>query len=219
MNANKEFFDAIRAGEVSTVTKLLDAEPGLVNASNEQGQSAVLLAAYNGRREVRDALIARGATLQIHEAAATGQLPRVKALVETDPGLARSFSPDGFPVLALATVFGHIDVAKYLHEKGGDIGAVSTNPTGYTALTGAVASGHAAIVEWLLAKGADVNHRYGAGYSPLLTAAANGHLAIIKMLIASGADPHARTNDGKSAQQIAEERGHKEMADFLRGRG
>lgn len=216
MNTNQEYFDAIRAGEISKVTKLLEAESSLLNSKNGHGQSGVLLAAYNGRTEVRDMLIARGAKLEIYDAAASGQLARVKALIETDGNLANSFSPDGFPVLALAAVFGHIEVAKYLHETGGDVNAVSTNPTGYTALTGAVASGHLAIVEWLLANGAEVNYRYGAGYSPLLTAAANGHLEIVKALLAHGADLQARTNDGKSAVQIAEERGHTEVAEFLR---
>jgi ankyrin repeat protein len=218
MNTEQEYFDAIRAGEISKVTKLLEADSSLLNSKNGQGQSGVLWAAYNGRTEVRDMLIARGAKLEIYDAAASGQLAQVKTLIATDGNLAKSFSPDGFPVLALAAVFGHLEVAKYLHEKGGDVNAVSTNSSGYTALTGAVASGHSAIVEWLLANGAEVNCRYGAGYSPLLTAAANGHLEIVKMLLANGADLQARTNDGKSADQIAEERGHQELTTFLRGR-
>jgi ankyrin repeat protein len=217
MSGAKEFFEAVRAGDLSTVTALLEATPDLLNTKNEQGQSGVLLAAYSGRKDVRDALIARGAAMELHEAAAAGQLARVKEMVEKNPALARGFSPDGFPVLALAAVFGHGDVAKYLQQKGGDVNAVSTNATGYTALTGAVASGHAEIVKWLIAIGANVNYRYGAGYSPLLTAAANGHMEIVKMLIENGADLRAKTSDGKGAAQIAEERGQKEVADYLRG--
>lgn len=218
MNTEKEFFEAIRGGDAAAVNKLLDAHPELLNAKNEQGQSGVLAAAYSGRKEMRDLLIARGARLEIHEAAAAGQLARVKELVEKNPSLAKSFSPDGFPVLALAAVFGHGEVAKYLWEKGGDVNAVSTNGTGYTALTGAVASGHADIVKWLVANGANVNYRYGPGYSPLLTAAANGHLEIVKILLEHGADSQARTNDGKSALQLAEERKHTAVVEFLRDR-
>ena len=40
----------------------------------------------------------KGATLESHEAVAAGNLNRVKQLVEADPGLAKSYSPDGFPV-------------------------------------------------------------------------------------------------------------------------
>ncbi|HUI73809.1 MAG TPA: ankyrin repeat domain-containing protein [Candidatus Acidoferrum sp.] len=219
MNGKKEYFDAVRSGDISAVNSLLDAQPELLNARNDQGQSGVLLAAYTGRKEIRDVLIARGAVLELHEASAAGQFAKVKELVEQDPALAKSFSPDGFPVLALAAVFGHADIAKYLHENGADVNAVSTNATGYTALTGAVASGHTAIVDWLISRGANVNHRYGHGYSPLLTAAADGRLEIVKMLLENGADPRAATNDGKTALQIAQDRGHKQVADYLRGRG
>lgn len=219
MSGEAEFFGAIRAGDVAGVASLLDAQPALLEARNAQGQSGVLAAAYGGRREIRDLLIARGAKLELHEAAAAGRLARVKELVEKEPSLANGFSPDGFPLLALAAAFGHEEVAKYLHEKGGDVNAVSTNGTGYTALTGAVTTGHTEIVKWLLAAGADVNYRYGPGYSPLLAAAANGHLDIVKALLAGGADLQAKTNDGKTAAQIAEERKHTAVAEFLKSPG
>jgi len=77
--------------------------------------------------------------------------------------LANKLSPDGFPVFALAAVFGHREVAEYLLAKGADVNATATNGTGYNALTGAVASGHAQIAGWLLENGANANYRYGRG--------------------------------------------------------
>jgi uncharacterized protein len=213
------FFAAVQAGEVAEVARLITADPALLGAKNERGASAVLLACYNGRKEVRDLLLAKGALLELHEAAAAGQLSRVQELVETNPAAAKSYSPDGFPVMALAAVFGHEEVARYLHEKGADINAVASNGCGYTALTGAVASGHASIAKWLAEKGADVNYRYANGYAPLLTAAANGHLDIVKILLSHGADLHARTDDGKNALAYAQDRNHADVAEFLRGLG
>ncbi len=213
------FFLAVQSGDAGKVGALLDADASLANAKNEKGQSAVLLAVYTGRKEIRDLLLASGAVLELHEAAAAGQLARVKEIVGKDPASANNFSPDGFPVFALAAVFGHRDVAEYLFAKGADVNAAATNGTGYNALTGAVASGHTAIVAWLLANGADPNYRYGAGYSPLLTAAANGHLGIVSILLASGADLHAKTNEGKTALSFALERGHAEVTELLRSHG
>jgi ankyrin repeat protein len=198
---------------------MLAAEPQLASARNEKGQSALLLTAYSGNKELCDVLLAQGVPLELHEAAALGQLERVKELVENEPSQAKSYSPDGFPVLALAAVFGHLEVAEYLFGKGADVNAAATNGTGYNALTGAVASGHTAIVSWLLANGADPNYRYGAGYSPLLTAAANGHLGILSILLAGGADLRAKTNDGKTALGFAQQRGHAEVTEFLRSHG
>ena len=219
METGAELFAAIRGGDTATVRTLLDAQPGLVGAKNEQGQSPVLAAVYGGRSEIRDLLIARGAALAFHEAAAAGRLDRVKELLEREPGLAQSYSPDGFPVFALAAAFGHLPVVRYLFEKEANVNAAATNGTGYNALTGAVTSGHNEIAVWLLENGAHANYCYGPGYTPLLAAAANGHIEIVKALLEHGADLHAKANDGKSAVVIAEERKHPEIAAFLRARG
>jgi uncharacterized protein len=215
----KDLFAAIRSGEAAKVQALLEADPALAATKNEQGQSPVLAAVYSGRADIRDLLVARGTPLEIHEAAAAGQFDRVKQLIEKDPALAKSLSPDGFPVVALAAAFGHLPVAKLLFEKGADVNAAATNGTGYNALTGAVTSGHMEIVSWLLENGANPNYRYGPGYSPLLAAAANGHLEVVKTLLHHGADLHAKANDGKTALAIAEERKHPEIAVLLRTQG
>lgn len=219
MDDAQALFESIRTGDAGKVRELVGANANLVNARNPQMQSAVLMSCYQGRKEIRDLLIEKGATLESHEAVAAGNLNRVKQLVEADPGLATSYSPDGFPLLALAAAFGHEEVARYLHGKGADLNAIATNGTGYSALTGAVASGQASIALWLAENGADVNYRYAKGYSPLLTAAANGHLEIVRMLLAHRADLHARTDDGKNALNFAQERGHNEVAKYLRGIG
>jgi len=219
MSSAARFFQVIQARDTAAVKRMLAAEPQLAAARNEKGQSALLLTIYGGNKELRDTLLASGAPLEVHEAAALGDLERVKHLVEKEPVLAKSYSPDGFAVVALAAVFGQREVAEYLFAQGADINAAATNGTGYNALTGAVASGHTAIVSWLLANGADPNYSYGAGYCPLLTAAANGHLGIVSILLASGADLHAQSNDGKTALRIAEERGHPAVAEFLRDSG
>ena len=213
------FFDAIRSGDAGAVKALLDQDSALLSATNQQSQGPVLFAIYNRQNEIRDLLLSRGAVLELHEAAASGNLPRVRELVEREPALAKSYSPDGFPVLALAAVFGHLEVAKYLHEKGGDLNAVATNGSGYTALTGAVASGHADVAKWLLESGVSPNYSYANGYTPLLTAAANGHVEILKALLSHGAELHAKTTDGKNALAYAEERGHKEVAAYLQQQG
>jgi len=214
--SQSDLFQAIRAGDLAASSSLLAADPALANSKNEQGVSAVLMACYMGRKEIRDLLISHGAHLDLHEAAAAGHLPRVRELVDSNPAAASAFSPDGFPVMALAAVFGHEDVARYLHSKGADVNAVSKNGTGYTALTGAVASNHACIARWLVENGAAVNYRYAKGHSPLLEAAANGNLDIVKILVAHGADTTAITDDGKTPIAFAQERNHPEVVAFLR---
>jgi uncharacterized protein len=215
VSTTKEFFEAIRANDLPKIQSILASDTSLASAKNESGLSAVLTAIYSGRPEIRDLLLSHGAILEIHDAAAAGNLSRAKELVTQNPSQAKAYSPDGFPVIALAAVFGHLEIAKFLLAHGADINATATNPTGYNALTGAVASGHTGVVQWLLENGANANYRYGPGYSPLLTAAANGHLKIIELLITHCADPAATTDDGKSAIALATERNHLEVTSYL----
>ena len=140
MNGTAQFFKVMQARDMAAVKRMLAAEPQLASARNEKGQSALLLAVYSGNQELCDMLLAQGVPLELHEGAALGQLERVKQLVEKEPSQAQSYSPDGFPVIALTAVFGHLEVAEYLFAKGADINAVATNGTGYNALTGAVAA-------------------------------------------------------------------------------
>ena len=218
MPDTKPLFEAIRSGDLAQVRSLLSADPSLASGRNESGASALLFSVYTGRREIRDLLLASGATMDLYEAASAGDLGRVKHFVEPNPSLANSYSPDGFPVFALACFFGHLEIARFLAEKGADIHATASNGTGYNALTAAVAAGRTETVQWLLERGLDPNYRYGPGYSPLLTAAANGHVEILKLVLAHGADPHATSDDGKSALVLATERDHPQVADLLRAR-
>jgi len=218
MSDTKKFFEAIRAGELEQVRLLLSADPSLATARNESGASPLLLSIYTGRSQIRDLLLSSGAAMDLAEAAAAGDLVRVKHFVDGNPALAKSFSPDGFPVFALACFFGQLETARYLAEQGAGVHAPASNGTGYDALTAAVTAGHTGIVRWLLERGLDPNYRYGPGYTPLLTAAANGRLDILKLLLSHGADPDAIANDGKSALALATERNQSEVAEFLRAR-
>jgi ankyrin repeat protein len=218
MSETNAFFEAIRSGDLATVKSLIGADAFLASARSDAGVSGLLTAVYTGRGEIRDFLIASGATLDLPEAAAIGNLTRVQDLVEKNQASANSFSPDGFPVVALAAFLGHLNVVEYLAAHGADINIAATNGSGYNALTGAVTGGHTAVVQWLLEHGADANYRYSGGFSPLLTAAANGRLDIAKLLLAHGADPHASTNDGKTPLSLAKERNHPEVAALFQAR-
>src|SRR6202790_4764603 len=113
MSSAAQFFRVIQARDTAAVKRMLAAEPELASARNEKGQSALLLTVYGGNKELCDMLLALGVPLELHEGAALGQLERVKQLVEKEPSQAESYSPDGFPVIALTAVFGHLEIAEY----------------------------------------------------------------------------------------------------------
>lgn len=215
----QKFLEAVKSGDQARVKQMLTIEPGLVSARAETGPSAVMLAIYHNRPEIRDLLIERGAPLDIHEAAAAGKTERVSELAASSPGAINSFAADGFAPLALAAFFGQRQAAQWLLDNGADVNAISKNATGYTALSGAVARGDAEIARLLLTRGANAGHRYGPGYSPLHEASAGGKLEIVKLLLAHGADPNATTDDGQTPLALAEAKGQMEAATLLRKHG
>ncbi len=208
-------FDAIQAGDLDLVKRVIGSEPQRAAARNADGVSAILLARYYGRREIADLLEATGTPLDIFEASACGRTARVRELLARDRALVNTYAPDGFTPLGLAAFFGHREIVQLLLEHGADVNGASRNATGYTALTAAATRADLPVLELLLEHGARVNHRYGPGFTPLHAAAGTGNLAVVRALVDKGAQPASQTDDGKTPRQIAVEKGFHEIADWL----
>jgi ankyrin repeat protein len=212
-------FEAVQSGDVASVISLLDADPDLVNAKNEKGVSAVLLATYFGQREIAEVLLARGAELNIFEAAAVGNLDRIKTLVAENEGLINSHSSDGFTALGLAAFFGRKEVMNFLLTHGADPNAASENQMRVMPLHSAVAHRQpeiaTAMVESLLLNGAEVNSAQDGGWTPLHQAAAHGQIEIIKLLLEHKANVNSKSDDGTTPLQMAQNKGYFEAAELL----
>ncbi len=211
----KEFFDAIRAGDMEKVKRLLNQDPSLIRA-REKGLSPVLVAAYHLEPGLAEFLADKTASLDIFEAAAIGRTTHLVRTLARHPEQVNTFSKDGFQPLGLACFFGHFDAADYLIRAGASVNTPSDNPLQVTPLHSAVAGGHIRIVELLLKKGAQPNVRERGGYTPLHTAAANGDVESIRLLILAGANLHLRSDDGKIALHLAEEKKHSKAVDLLK---
>jgi ankyrin repeat protein len=214
-----QMFEAVKSGDVASVISLLDAHPDLVNAKNENGVSAVLLATYFGHREIAEVLIARGAELNIFEAAAVGNLDRIKILSAENEGLINSYSADGFTALGLAAFFGRKEVLNFLLAHGANPNAASKNQMRVMPLHSAVAHRQpeiaTAMVESLLLNGAEVNIAQEGGWTPLHQAAAHGQIEIIKLLLEHKANVNSKSDDGSTPLQMAQNKGYSEAAELL----
>lgn len=210
--SEERLFEAIRAGDASRVSELLDAAPSLSGARAADGASAVLFAIYSGHPQLVELFEERGVALNLFEACAAGRRARVAALLDAAPSLIREYSEDGFPALGLAVFFGHDDLAGMLIESGADVNAASRNGLCVTPLHAAAARLNARLVETLLARGADPGAEQAAGFTALDSAAFHGHREIAEMLLGYGANPRHRTAAGKTAADLAAEGGHSELA-------
>lgn len=215
---SKEFVDAATRGDVAKVKEMLHADPSLAQSKDQDGLSVILKATYYGQRDVVAALLDSGVRLNVFEAAATGQTNRVRALIEEDPALVNSYSPDGFAPLSLAVFFGHAETVDVLLAAGAEVSAPSRETMKLTPLASALAAGHNQIARTLIDHGAHVNAKGDSDVTPLHTAAARGNIEAATFLLEHGADINATTTDGKKPITYAEERNHPEMVEFLKNR-
>ncbi len=194
-------FSAIAAGDASGVGQLLDADPALATATAE-GVSVLRATAYAGHPELGAALLARGLVPDGFDAAALGDVDRLRDLIEADPNLVSAHSPDGFAALHLAAWFGHDKVVELLLNKGADPEAVTANGLGIAPLNSAAAGGHTVIAHLLLDRGADVDVAQQGGITSLHAAAVRDDVSMVALLLGRGADPALVTDDGRTAADL-----------------
>ena len=212
----RRLFEAIRKGSTAEVRELLDGDPSLVNARGGDGVSATRLALYYRHPDIARLFIERGAALDVYDAAASGELARLRDLLSSNPKAANSYSTDGATPLGLAAFFGHQDTAGLLLDSGADINLLATNPAfPFAPLHSAMAAGHRSIVDLLLARGADVNVREGGGMTVLHEAAGLGNLEYVHLLLARGANAAAKTDDGKLPEDFARARKNDAVVEVL----
>lgn len=190
MTPEEELFAAIQQGDTGTMTRLLDAAPDLVNARDPDGNSALLVATYGGKREMFELLLRRGAGVNLFEASALGLNEAVVTHVERDPSAIHAYSHDGWTALHLAAFFGRREAAAALLDRGADVNARSRNRKfgrENTPLHAAAANRQTKTAELLLDRGADVNARDGSGFTPLALAAGTKNDILMILLLERGA--------------------------------
>lgn len=207
-------FKAIQAGDLNACRQLLEADPSLGQAHNEQGVSGRLFALYCQQGDIAQLLARHGAPPDLLEAAALGDVRRLEACLTQGDDVGM-FSSDGFTALHYSAFFGHLDVARRLLASGADVHVQATNGSGLHALNSAAAGGHLDIVTLLLDHGAEVDCTQTGDITPLMSTGAGGHRQIAKLLLERGADAQKQSADGKTAADYARERDHPELVPLL----
>jgi hypothetical protein len=183
------------AGDVDQV-QLQISKGADVNTKDEEGLTALHLAARQGRKDVVELLLANGANIN-----------------------ARLTGWPGWMPLHEAAAANHKEVAELLIAKGADANAdcarAGGGRFGGTPLHEAVFEGHRDMAELLISKGADINAKQSGGLTPLDVAAFVGHKDVVELLIARGADVNIRDRGGRTALRWAKHGRHKEIVELL----
>ena len=211
----QQLFDAIKAGKSDEVRRLVGRDASLLQARDASGASAILVAAYNMKPEVVNALLELGAPVDIFEASVLGKVDRIQEILKGNPARVSEHAPDGFTPVALAAFFGQAGAVKALIAAGADVNAAAKNALKVQGLHAAVAGRNLEIVQAVLDAGADPNAQQQAGFRPIHEAGTNANRALAELLLKHGADPTLTSDDGKSAIDLARAKGHAEFADWL----
>jgi hypothetical protein len=174
--------------------------PADANAKDEEGLTALHLAARQGRKDEVEQLLADGANVN-----------------------ARLTRWPGWMPLHEAAAANHKEVAKLLIDKGADVNAdcarAGGGRFGGTALHEAVFEGHRDMAELLISKGANINAKQSGGLTPLDVAAFVGQKDVVELLIARGANVNIRDRGGRTALRWAKHGRHKEIVELLQKHG
>ena len=217
MSVATRMIEAVKAGDADALRGILEGEADAAGARDDGGDSPLLTALYHGRRDLAELMLAHGRQPDAFEAAAVGDVDRLRALLDAEPGLVTRFSNDGWTALHLAGFFGHVEAVRLLLERGADANVFSINTMRNTPLHAGLAGPLPAEgVRLLVEAGADVNARQHGGYGPLHSAASRGVIEVIDLLLDRGADPGAAAEDGRRPIDFAKEEPVKE---HLRSRG
>jgi ankyrin repeat protein len=199
---------AVRGKNPEVVKLLLDAKAD-PNAQEEEGSSALMLAAFMGNLEMVKMLVAAGADPKLQDEDGETALwsgrkwPEIVAFLkplssaEDVESLEREKQPvpvDAEEFLKVAKTL-DISAIKELLSRGAPVNAGTKYDE--TALHLAAEAGNKEVVELLLASGAKVDAKNQQKRTPLALAANRGHAGVAEVLIAAGADLESR--DGEAA--------------------
>ncbi len=146
-------------------------------------------ALYRGDREAARALVDAGAPVNVFDAAALGDVDRLRSLLAADAEGAHDWSADGFTPLHFAAFLGGAESVRLLLDVGADVHAVARNDMRVQPLHSAAALGDVEACRLLLDAGADPNAAQRGGYVPLDEAVFNGKDELAALLRARGAEP------------------------------
>ncbi len=199
----REFLEAVELEDVERITRMLADEPELVKARDDAGLSVLLKACYLKRKRSIEVLLKSEPRLDVFEAAALGDVPRLTELLDASTQAISATAPDGFTPLHLAAFFADRATVAFLLGRGADANAVSSNEMSLRPIHSAAAANPDA-VEPLLDHGADANAQQVGGWTALHAAADRGNVRLVELLLARGADPSLASDGGQTPADMAE---------------
>ena len=189
---DQDILQAAREGDLARVEELVQQDPALINFQNDNGQTPMHMAAWQGHLNIVQFLIDLGADIN-------------------------TMGPANQSPLLYAAYEGRTEIVEILLQQGAEFNYQDRN--GRTPLHYAARQNHPDVVRYLLSQGADLNIKENQGETELHFAARGGNREIVALLADSASDIYAKTNDGKLPIHTAAHTGQTEAAAFFIEKG
>lgn len=160
--------ETIDTGDSAATAAMLDADPKLLTELLPNGRTPLHTAAYGGKLNIVQLLIARGA--DVNSATPTGSTP-----------------------LHGAALYGHEAVVRLLVEKGAKVDVA--NRAGYTPLTNSAGSANLSLMKFLIDAGGKINPPSDSVIPPISSAINRSWMEGIEYLLGQGAKANATVSD------------------------
>ena len=198
-DVDRRLVDAVRSQD-SGQARLLLGKRVDVNATSEDGSTALLWAAHWNDVPVAEALIRAGANpnaantfrmTPLSRACTNGSAALVDLLLKAGADPNTAIATGETPLMTCASS-GNAAAVRMLLTRGASVNA--TEPSQHqTALMWAAAERHADVVALLAEAGADLQARTKKGFTALHFAAREGDIESVKRLLAAGMDVNSRS--------------------------
>ncbi|XP_071095492.1 putative ankyrin repeat protein RF_0381 [Haliotis cracherodii] len=193
---------AIRGGNTEIVEYVLQQNSVDINKKH-CGLTPVMLAVFNGKLDVFNFLVQKGADLSImhpdyetilHMALEGGNTEIVKYSLEQNIDAMNNEDLDGYTSAVIAAKMGRRDIFDLLVKKGANLTMKEENNN---ILLMACEGGNVDIVKYLLKQNiVDINSKNEEELTPAMEAARRGHKEVFDLLISEGADlTHVNEDD------------------------
>jgi ankyrin repeat protein len=223
---SQDVFDLLRKGDVAAVKALIEKSPGLIEASDGDGDTPLHYAAYGGNVELINYLVDKGAKLELqdaqrktplHLAAMGNRRDAVSALLKRGAVLETRDDYQRTALILCARERGQAATGRVLIEAGADVNAV--DKFGSTALELAAWRGKAEFVDLLLQNGASVPESGRPWQGMISQAAANGLANLFRRLADKSQDLKTVDPQGVWLLQSAAAGGSPEIVGLLLDKG
>ncbi|HNX98807.1 MAG TPA: ankyrin repeat domain-containing protein, partial [Candidatus Aminicenantes bacterium] len=154
----------------------------------------------------------------ILELVRSGDLPALQTLAEKDPAVCAFQDRQGRSLLHGAVAYGHLEMARWLIDRGSPLNAVTVEGT--TPLMQAALAGRIELAHLLIARGANLEAKNNYGRTALvLVGRERGDVEMARLLLDAEADINASDRWSATAIGLAAWRGFGGLVDFLLDRG